>query len=738
MTNASSSDSSALTADQRLAIRNYLDGLTTRLEAAEALGIRKERLNDVIREIVPSWIVGWPFDSADDWRSVVVTQWAEFLKRWPLTRLATMTANEYMIGDQRCSFCYWLEHGTKAFATIGGSGGVRMYGCYLSDGVQTHINRDISFETLRNLIVAVAKAASVRDFDELLRLSQDRCGLFPKVFWKIALLYQPFEAPYLSPVLTGPATEYPDRQREFTTLLEKKLGVLGSDVSHTIEAYWETAFDLLTTSSNFEDEPRDEEETTAMLNYQTHAILKLLSYNKNVILQGAPGTGKTWSIPEVVTRLCGRVPNDQEVDRHTVIEAYKRLLDEGRVVFTTFHPSYDYEDFVEGWVPGSEGDGVDTSGQNPLHVRPGIFRQICRDAAQSAFIEEAEKLADENFNISDKADVWKVSLCHTGPNPLRELCLANNCIRIGWPDLPWDVSDHIASGGQGASSLNYFYNEMKPGDIVVSCFSANTTDAIGMVKDGPVEWVESDDGFHRSRSVEWIWKGAPADITEILGCNMTLSTIYSLTKRFSPAAVRAFLRERKAEQNTRSQAEAARNTSLPYVLVIDEINRGNIAKIFGELITLLEADKRRGGLTESSVTLPYSQAKLTVPENLYVIGTMNTADRSIGMVDYALRRRFAFYRMEPQILPERFNQFLFKQVQAIFMEDGKPNRTCLSEEFDPFDVMPGQSYFVAANDEEKHHRFTYELKPLLEEYLRDGVLLPAARPLIDDLTAVEQ
>ena len=164
-----------------------------------------------------------------------------------------------------------------------------------------------------------------------------------------------------------------------------------------------------------------------MLNYQTHAILKLLSYNKNVILQGAPGTGKTWSIPEVVTRLCGRVPNDQEVDRHTVIEAYKRLLDEGRVVFTTFHPSYDYEDFVEGWVPGSEGDGVDTSGQNPLHVRPGIFRQICRDAAQSAFIEEAEKLADENFNISDKADVWKVSLCHTGPNPLRELCLANNC-----------------------------------------------------------------------------------------------------------------------------------------------------------------------------------------------------------------------------------------------------------------------------------------------------------------------
>ena len=164
------------------------------------------------------------------------------------------------------------------------------------------------------------------------------------------------------------------------------------------------------------------------------------------------------------------------------------------------------------------------------------------------------------------------------------------------------------------------------------------------------------------------------------------------------------------------------------VLIIDEINRGNISKIFGELITLLEVDKRKCKENEIEVILPYSKEKFSVPDNLYIIGTMNTADRSIGYIDYALRRRFAFITIESKesAIEKYYNDNknsdckdkainLFNKVKELI----KGN---INEEFEADDIMIGHSYFMAQNFEELQNKLEYEIKPLLLEYFKDGIL----------------
>ncbi len=155
-------------------------------------------------------------------------------------------------------------------------------------------------------------------------------------------------------------------------------------------------------------------------------------------------------------------------------------------------------------------------------------------------------------------------------------------------------------------------------------------------------------------------------------------------------------------------AKAKADSDKNYYLIIDEINRGNISKIFGELITLIEEDKRLGEGNELTVTLPYSKEQFGVPKNLYVIGTMNTADKSIALVDIALRRRFTFVRMEP------LEEYLPENVKKI-NETIKKRRGS--------DYLIGHAYFIdkdGSKIDEMHSKYSYVMKykirPLLEEY----------------------
>ncbi|MBQ7613183.1 MAG: AAA family ATPase, partial [Spirochaetaceae bacterium] len=202
--------------------------------------------------------------------------------------------------------------------------------------------------------------------------------------------------------------------------------------------------------------------------------------------------------------------------------------------------------------------------------------------------------------------------------------------------------------------------------------------------------------------------------------------------------------------------KAATDKPKPHVLIIDEINRGNVSKIFGELITLLEADKRElvsDGKNDNqhliTVTLPYSKEPFSVPSNLYIIGTMNTTDRSTGTLDYALRRRFAFVTISSTLKKDEKenitgceelnshykekNDELKKRANDLFVKVYNfLNEKKVDMEID--DLMVGHSYFMAKDNTELSLKLEYEIKPLIREYAKDGIISVSEKELKEELS----
>lgn len=463
---------------------------------------------------------------------------------------------------------------------------------------------------------------------------------------------------------------------------------------------------------------------------------ELWKKRKNIILQGAPGTGKTYRIPELVVRLCEPEFDANNATRKELMSVYNRLKEEKRVMFTTFHQSMDYEDWLEGLRPVLENDQV------TYKIESGIFKRLCTEA-------ERPLSAKKDVNISDEAIVWKVSLSGTGDNPVRRDCMKNGYIRIGWDGYGENITeetDWSIHNGEGKTILNAFINTMKVGDVVMSCYSSRTIDAIGIVT-GEYEWHDNFEHYKRVRRVKWLVKDINEDIVKLNDDKtMTLGTVYRLNA-ITLDKVKSLLDKYEA-------SKTLIDNNKPYVIVIDEFNRGNVSKIFGELITLLEPDKRKEMRNAESVLLPYSKKEFYIPSNVFLVATMNTADRSLDTIDYAIRRRFAFITVKPQeIDDDNFNSELFREVSSLFIsnydeyaESGfddtiklLPAET-LSEEYRPEDVWIGHSYFIMDGEYALQDRLLFEIIPLLEEYIRDGVLTSEAQQTIDKLylTATEQ
>ncbi|WP_278994243.1 AAA family ATPase [Prevotella melaninogenica] len=460
-------------------------------------------------------------------------------------------------------------------------------------------------------------------------------------------------------------------------------------------------------------------------------VVRTWERRKNVVLYGAPGTGKTYDVPELAIRLCDPSFMAAEPSREEIVSRYNQLKTKKRIAFTTFHQSLDYEDWIEGLRPV-----VNENSQVTYKIVSGIFKKLCEEA-------ERPVVKDKQVGISDNAVIWKVSLQGTGDNNVRRECMENNHIRIGWDGYGPVISDETdwsVYNGEGKQILDAYINKMKIGDIVMSCYSSQTIDAIGVVA-GDYEFDDSLPNYKRVRRVNWLVKNINENIVEMNdGKTMTLGTVYRLNS-ITLDNVKSILEK----YNTSSKME---ENDKAYVMVIDELNRGNVSKVFGELITLLEADKRKGRINAESVVLPYSKKGFHIPNNVYLIATMNTADRSLGSLDYAIRRRFAFIAEKPFGLEvEGFDEDLFEKVSRLFVKNFDEYKESgwdltmklesadtLSDEYKPEDVWIGHSYFLMQDEEDNtSNRLLCEIIPLLEEYVRDGVLTAEVQDIIDEL-----
>ncbi len=366
-------------------------------------------------------------------------------------------------------------------------------------------------------------------------------------------------------------------------------------------------------------------------------VIKVKASKKplNQILYGPPGTGKTYHTINYALEICG-VETDG-FSREELKKRYKELVETGQIVFTTFHQSTVYEDFIEGikpLEPEKEGDSI------VYKVIDGTFKTLAinaRTPGHRSFDEAYHKLIE--------------SLASSEPEDILEL------------KTPTGKTFGISLNRNENLNLHTGKSQIKQGTL--------TKEKLLKEINGEKEFIG--------------WEGYFQGVLNYLGSDCGYNTNRNLNSK-------------------------------NYVLIIDEINRGNVSAIFGELITLIEEDKRLGNDEALTVTLPYSKDTFSVPPNLFILGTMNTADRSVEALDTALRRRFSFVEMPPK--PQKIKEGKgMEEIEGVNLSRLLTTINKRIERLLDKDHMIGHSYFMNLHTIEDLKKVFYnKVLPLLQEY----------------------
>ena len=456
-------------------------------------------------------------------------------------------------------------------------------------------------------------------------------------------------------------------QQSIFSAIEKELNRAqkSSYSKHNKEELEKMAFD-----ADFRKEVLDQSENQINIDELIKNINELMSNTDktpatplNQILFGAPGTGKTYHTKKIAVEIIkknGKVSieeiingkKEEDRSREEINKEYEELIKAGQIVFTTFHQSLSYEDFIEGIKPEI------TEGGNVIYeVKDGIFKQLCSQAT-------ALEPKDGDIEIYD--------------------------FDKGWNDL-------IA---EAKNSPNLSLHTRKGEEIYVTGITDNENLKIK----------------HKNSKLDKEYPILYSRAKKLQKAFPDLSAVKSISKAFRSVipgcyytiywAILNYINNKIKEKNKDIDFEETKN----HVLIIDEINRGNVSAIFGELITLLEEDKRKGNSEHIEVKLPYSGDNFSVPNNVYIIGTMNTADRSVEALDTALRRRFSFVEMQPK--PDILSKVEGVELKKLLKTINQRIEVLIDK-----DHQIGHSYFIGIqNIVDLQRTFKAKIIPLLEEY----------------------
>lgn len=385
-----------------------------------------------------------------------------------------------------------------------------------------------------------------------------------------------------------------------------------------------------------------------------------LNFPLNQILYGPPGTGKTYhTIIKAMSIMHNKnYENVSDSEYNDLKNEFDALKQKHRIEFITFHQSYSYEDFIEGIKPNIENwnnptESLSYIGQN------GIFKDICIRAKEA--LNKQSYHSERKITFNEILEQFKENFPENSTfSKLKNLKYHSDCLEYQF--------------GEQEQYRKIEFNNLIP--LLEDNKIYNNAEEFNTDYKGNIGLK----GYHHA------FYKALLQIKQELEANLYSSSLPS-----------------PKEEN---------NNAEPFVLIIDEINRGDVSKIFGELITLIEENKRIGNKHELTVTLPYSKEQFGVPKNLYIIGTMNTADRSIALLDTALRRRFDFEEMLPN--PGLLKNKTIENINLTQLLD-KINKR-ITEHYDQ-DHQIGHAYFMNIQTiEDLKKIYLNKLLPLLNEY----------------------
>lgn len=388
----------------------------------------------------------------------------------------------------------------------------------------------------------------------------------------------------------------------------------------------------------------------------------------NQILYGPPGTGKTYHTIDKALEILGENLESRD-EKKAKFDEYVR---KGQIVFTTFHQSYGYEEFAEGIKPIIDND--ENSQEVKYDVKDGIFKELCDKSLKNYILSmQNENEIDLDKLIFEFANYINQDFLNKG----NEFPLEN---KVSIKKILLNFKDEYRSFSLGGSIKS---PQSLTIDIIKRDYLNFKNKKILSFKDIKPKY-DSQSDYHGNAIYYFMF--------------------YNKLKEF----------ENIQNEKFKIKKEILKS----YIIIIDEINRGNVSKIFGELITLIEPSKRIGEKEELKVTLPYSGKEFGVPKNVYIIGTMNTADRSITSLDTALRRRFEFIEMMPDVSK------LSIDCEGINLQELLKAINTRIEYLLDREKTIGHAFFISVENLESLKKvFKNRIIPLLQEYFYNDYAL---------------